>query len=406
MSVLQDKKMSTAEVVTAVGIFLFSLGTLNLSGPIFVLLTFTFLARKSGAIVLSKRDLFPFLFSVSYFLIYIYHFEFTTKSLIIYLWGPWAAYMFGKWFVICNKGERAFVILLYTITCGFLLHSVLNLFTYIRSDYYALYAYQRISLDFWRGDVVSVISTGLMLSFAVALSSSTIFSKCSLRRKLLAVAVLALCIVEASFFAYRTMILITAVLIAFNALRWFSDLSVKITRKTVLIASIILIIIALFSAVYLNLFGIRDELMSLKIIQRLFFSGTSSRFTTWKNYISSGDWILYPFGGQKSQFAYNGQWVHNLWLDIINKVGIIPFIFIFVFTIMSVKSVIFTTSYLRKIKGERFLSNQILSTALCILLIFTPEPIIDANPYFFFAALIIIGGIMGLEKMYKSANAA
>lgn len=35
-----------------------------------------------------------------------------------------------------------------TLTYGFLLHGVLNLFAYLRSDYYAQYAYQRVSVDF------------------------------------------------------------------------------------------------------------------------------------------------------------------------------------------------------------------------------------------------------------------
>lgn len=40
-----------------------------------------------------------------------------------------------------------------------------------------------------------------------------------------------------------------------------------------------------------------------------------------------------PLADQKSEFAYHGQWVHNLWLDILNKVGLIPFVIAAGFTV-------------------------------------------------------------------------
>lgn len=88
------------------------------------------------------------LFSTSYFVIYTFNFGFAVKSLIIYLWGPWAAYLFGKWFVLSDNSDRSFQEMTNTLTFGFFLHGVLNLLAYLKSDYYAQYAYQRVSVDF------------------------------------------------------------------------------------------------------------------------------------------------------------------------------------------------------------------------------------------------------------------
>lgn len=81
-----------------------------------------------------------------------------------------------------------------------------------------------------------------------------------------------------------------------------------------------------------------ERLLSLKIVRRLLYGDKSSRFKTWTSYLFSGDWLRYPFGGQKSEFAYHGEWVHNLWLDILNKVGLIPFVIAVIFTITSIRS--------------------------------------------------------------------
>ena len=399
MSKLPDKRTNAADTITTVGLFLFSVGIFNLPGQIFFALTVYFFVQKSKIIVVEKQDMILLLFSAAYFIIYTFDFGFAGKSLIIYLWGPWAAYLFGKWFVISNNGERGFQVMTKTLTYGFLLHGVLNLFAYLRSDYYAQYAYQRVSVDFWRGDMVSVISTGLMFTFAVALSTATLFSPCSFRKRIMALGILLVSIFEVSFFAYRTMIYIALILIAFNLIRWLYDASVRIRGKSFFIGLALLFSLAILAIVFLNAFGIKDKLLSIKIVKRLLYDERSSRFKTWSSYLLSGDWLRYPFGGQKSKFAYHGDWVHNLWLDILNKVGLIPFVIAVIFTITSIWSVHDTAARMKGM-GRSLLSNQIASLGMGAMLICMPEPVIDANPYFFFAILMLLGGIKGLEYLF------
>ena len=149
-----------------------------------------------------------------------------------------------------------------------------------------------------------------------------------------------------------------------------------------------LFFVAIFAIVFLNAFGIQDELLSLKIVRRLLYGDKSSRFKTWTSYLFSGDWLRYPFGGQKSEFAYHGEWVHNLWLDILNKVGLIPFVIAVIFTITSIRSAYGAAVRMKK-ANHNLLSNQIASLGLGALLICMPEPVVDANPYFFFAILML-----------------
>lgn len=400
MSVVKEKKTSVANIVVDIGLGLFSLGAFNFSGQFFFLLTFCYLTWKAKTVIIARQDIIIFLFSISYFVIYTINFGFEIKKIITYLWGPWAAYLFGKWFVISNDNTRAFEILTNILAFGFFTHSVLNLFAYLNSEYFAQYSYQRVAVDFWRGDIVSVISTGLMLMFAIAISISTLFAYCDLRKKIISLIVLFISVFEICFFAYRTMLFITIILIIFNMLRWIYDSEVQINKKVIYIGFVMIFTVGVFLVVFLNLFGARDELMSLKIIRRLLYDEKTSRIRTWKDYLFSGDWLIYPFGGQKSEHAYKGEWVHNLWFDILNKVGLIPFIIALIFTISNVCSVYHTTVYIKKDAADKTLSNQIANLGLGMMLICMPEPIIDANPYFFLAILMLLGGINGLRIYY------
>lgn len=198
---------------------------------------------------------------------------------------------------------------------------------------------------------------------------------------------------------------LTSILVAFNLLRWLHDSSVRISRKALLIGLAALFFVAIFAIVFLNAFGIQDELLSLKIVRRLLYGDKSSRFKTWTSYLFSGDWLRYPFGGQKSEFAYHGEWVHNLWLDILNKVGLIPFVIAVIFTITSIRSAYGAAVRMKK-ANHNLLSNQIASLGLGALLICMPEPVVDANPYFFFAILMLLGGIKGVECSFGKEDTA
>ena len=129
MKTLPGKK-TAANTITVVGLFLFSIGAFNLPGQIFFALTLSYFIWKSKVIVFQKQELALLLFSASYFIIYTFHFGFAVKSIIIYLWGPWVAFLFGKWFVVSERDAHAFQVLTGTLTFGFFLHSALNLLAY------------------------------------------------------------------------------------------------------------------------------------------------------------------------------------------------------------------------------------------------------------------------------------
>lgn len=385
-------------------LFLFALGAFNLPGYFFLLLTFVYLLLESRSVSFGMREIPLVLFSVSYFIAYTYYYDFEVKSLIVYLWGPWAAYLFGKYYVLHSGGERALRRLLTMITCGFFAHGVLNLIAYLRSGYYAQYAYQRLSVDFWRQDIVSVISTCLLLTFALSWAISSLFSACSIQKKLLCFAVLAVGTAEAAFFAYRSMILMIAILLVVRFVQWVKDAKVTSAKKAALICVLFLAAVLFSLAVYLNVHNIRTNLLSLKIVRRFISDERTSRLRAWVSFFTSGDWFLHPFGGQKMTSAVGGKWMHNLWLDIYNKAGAFPFWMFVIFTVTSLACVKRAVACLRA-RENAILADAVAYVVAGVMLICTLEPVIDANPYFFLAFLMILGGAAGAEALYKEQGA-
>lgn len=96
--------------------------------------------------------------------------------------------------------------------------------------------------------------------------------------------------------------------------------------------------------------------------------------------------------------------MHNLWLDIYNKAGAFPFWMFVIFTVTSLACVKRAVACLRA-RENAILAGAVAYVVAGVMLICTLEPVIDANPYFFLAFLMILGGAAGAEALYKEQGA-
>ena len=242
------------------------------------------------------------------------------------------------------------------------------------------------------------------MTFALSWAISSLFSACSIQKKLLCFAVLAVGTAEAAFFAHRSMILMIAILLVVRFAQWVKDAKVTSAKKAALICVLFLAAVLFSLAVYLNVHNIRTNLLSLKIVRRFISDERTSRLRAWVSFFTSGDWFLHPFGGQKMTSAVGGKWMHNLWLDIYNKAGAFPFWMFVIFTVTSLACVKRAVACLRA-RENAILADAVAYVVAGVMLICTLEPVIDANPYFFLAFLMILGGAAGAEALYKEQGA-
>lgn len=367
-------------------LFLFSLSFFNLAGYLYPLATVIILLYRSGQIRISATVVVLALFSVLYFAGYSVHYGLSLNAAVWYLLGPWSAWLMGKTFV--ERGGRPLRLLAVTAG-GMWLHGVLNLWAYLRSEYFDMYDHYRQSVDFWRGALANVNATGMLFTFAAAVSAGALFSGVRPRYKLAAGLALLVSMAASVFFANRALPLALLVILACCFLfgRWETG---RRTRAILLVAAALAAIVLLA-----DMGEIGSRLGSLKLVQRLLAGGGGARLTVWVEFFARWNFAVHPWGGgamlEDSAFHY----FHNLWLDVYNRAGILPFMALAAATLCSAADFF----RYRRVTAARGLWDLRLmftcvaaaAAANCLL-----EPVLEANPYYFLTLLMYLGAAEGV----------
>ena len=387
-------KFQIWEIALLVALFFFSISLFNLAGYIYSAIIAVMLVFNVVRIKLSIPELILLFFSVSLFGFDLYHNGFNIESLILYLLGPWTAYMIGKMFVMNSKHENAFMILITVLALGMFLHGILNLYAYTKSNHFATYDNYRRSVDFWRQELVAVTVTGMYFTFAAGLSIGALFSNTRTLFKIIAGIVLAVCVAASVFFANRTLLIILILIACWKGIMLM--LSRKISKRAKII-SVVSVIIAIAIGIIIlssNLFGIADKIHALKIFQRITSGEESNRFMVWAYFFKDANFIRFPFGGGHILEDTPLRYLHNLWLDVYNATGVITFISLVAFSIC----MIFYYRYFRiAMKENKLDSEYVIFQCMIIATVLNcaVEPIVEANPYFFLIAIMYFGAMDG-----------
>lgn len=390
----EKTKISNLEIVMLVALFLFSISLFNLAGYIFSAIVIFLFIIDIKSIRISIPEMILMLFSVIYFLTFAYYNDIEVETIILYLIGPWTAFIIGKMFVMKSKNQNIFIIILIVLAAGMCIHGLLNWVATLQSSYMSMYDYQRIAVDFWRKDPTSVTVTGMFYTFATGISLGALFSKIEIRYKVISGITLLMCIVATVFFANQTLLVIIALLLPIRIVSYLVSKDASTKEKIIVIFSICLVALLILILMFFNVGGIYDQFSSLKIVTRVISSEGNSRFEVWGTFFENANWLKHPFGGgaisENSSFGY----LHNLWLDIYNTAGAISFLIFVMFTIWAIKRfILFRKLMLREgMKNEYICFEYLL---LAIVLNCMVEPIIDANPYYFLIVLMYFGAMEG-----------
>ena len=374
--------------------FCFSISLFNKTGYFFagtvVLMFFLYLKKIRVTIPV----IILLIFSMTYFVFYIRHDELTVNSVIIYLFGPWCAYILGKTYVECSLRKNAFMELVISLSLGMWLHGMLNWIAYLRSEHAATYEHYRLAVDIWRGDIVSVTVTGMFFTFAAAISIGVLFSNVKRMYKYMAGIVVVSCFVVTVFFANRTLLLIMAVLFCWRGLGVLFSQKESGRTKLFIITMVVITLLLFFVVFSYNIAGIRDWVMSLKIVQRFLSGESGGRTKAWSYILRDNNWLKYPWGGRYIVRDSFVSYLHNLWLDIYNVVGIVPFAALVAFTALYVGRFFHFSKFLSN--NDRFDENKVIQCLMIALVLNSAvEPVIDANPYYFLTCLVFLGAMEG-----------
>lgn len=376
-------------------LFLFAADLFDLSGILISLGIVVFFLFYMKNTKLDINALILMIFSISYFLSVFYHEGVSFDGIIKYAICPWACYVLG--YNLMRSEARVSVTMFSKVMFfGFFVHGFLNLIASINHYGVDFNNPFRLAYDFWQQRKISVTTASLYYTPMVLMSIGTLFSSSRKIKKLVSIFVIGIGLLATILYQNRTLILASGVVVAMSLLFLLNNRNVPKRTKNMVIASFSAIVVISIVVWITDIGGIRSFLKGTSFFARLSGSNGEGQDRTkiWASFIFGDAW-KYPFGGNKVVLYHNKQYVHNTWLDIYRRVGIIPFLTAITFTMSSINTIF---RFSRFCQASRISQEDCQTIALAltgIACVFFVEPVIEANPYVFYLPILVVGAMNG-----------
>lgn len=383
----KHKLVLSIDKLIIVLLFLFSIDLFDMSGILItlcILMLFVFYFKR---IKIDKNVAILFLFSLSYFASVAFFERASIDSAIKFAVAPWGCYILG-YNLGLSRGKNTVIYLCTLLAVGFYIHGMLNLYSSIRVYGSSFNNIHRLAYDFWQNRQISVTTAALYYSPLALMSVNTLFSAEKTGYKFFSAIVIATSLYTTLIYQNRTLVISLAIVLLINLYYFAKNKNVDKKRKIFIVGVIIGAFLFFVLEWNNNIFQIKSFIEKTTLFSR-FTSSSQDRTKIWTSFIFGDAW-KYPFGGNKAVLYANKPYVHNLWLDVFRRTGIIPFLFLVIFTF---RSIIATKRFVKISCDTQNNNNAVLSLLSGLMVLFFVEPIIEANPYIFFFPIIIIGAI-------------
>lgn len=325
------------------------------------------------------------LFSIFYSLFYSINPIGGAQMLIIYALAPFTFYIIGRYFSMNYSSTEILYFLLVFIALVYAFIPAVSIIIHIIENGFS--GGRNLSLLWDNGHELS--ATLIAARFTLIMSSLAILfiqKSYGFERKVKYVIACAfiislLCILR---LASRTQILIAFLTFILSALYLISRLpSNKKISLVFVIFSLAIVFISFYLAfsdsVIFNTFNERKE-------DTDYVMSGSGRTRLWL--MSVGNVFSEPAGWSDSGITF----AHNLWLDVSRVSGILPFLFLCIFTILSILLIF---NVVKIAPENHFINITILSYFIGFMAVFFVEPIIEGLLSFFLIYCLFIGILSG-----------
>ena len=287
-----------------------------------------------------------------------------------------------------TDGESKMIYILYSMILGHMIYGVLNAYMYFAGTGVPGTRYW---FDIWSQQLTpgTQLTMYFISTFAVFLPAVLFFFKRKWANIIL--------IIGTGFFIYaslatktRTTLLVLAIVFCIQALLYVvlerEKILSRISVKKIIIAAVIILAVAI-----LGIILVKDTQIVKEFIDNLGKGGgilNNARFVVQRKALAQ--LFDYPMGGRQMDLGFI--YCHNVWLDMANAAGLIPFIAFTVFTV-------YTLYYL-----IRFIMKKVIQTEtklvmtgmyVAFFLYYTVEPALDASVHFLTPWMLINGLIHG-----------
>ncbi len=375
-------------------VFLFSMNFMGMRMLLLVGLFFVgflnILQRKTT--LKSPIDLaFITLFSISYYVIFSLHTSFGFGFMILLAIGPMLCFAIGYFIVDSNKNfisKTLIAIVLGTFAYGFL-----NM-----RNYFQIYGFSpqisgiRAVPDFWTGHpaAATLFSTDFTLISSLLLYSLIIFQKFHDAKIRFLGLVIFLSVLFTMFssaiMGNRSIFFIIMGSFCLSLLVYFNLTEVTL-KEYLRVGSILSILLSIIFYLYSkNWLGIQTFVLDSTVFARFQEVSILEDARVFRYQRAIGQIFEYPFGG----FIGHG-YAHNLWLDVLQVAGYIPFFFLLLFTLKSLKNL----GKFLKIKGvDSVFKIFVFSIYSGYFINFLVEPILEGRPFMFLTFCMFNGMVL------------
>ena len=359
----------------------------------FVLLAFAVLAIRNKRISIDRTGVLLFLFTVSYMLFYGINEGFASigvfRVTIVFI-----AYLLGySFYTSASFKQLSFLLILMTVAMA--AHSIINMF-YNGILYGSAVFYSGITKDIWSGEISSATGQAAYYFMISGTLGYVVSGKGEKGKRLLLLAVYIVVAIHNILLGGRTILVLSAIslIVAIGYILTKSRNRMKAISVALICVAVAILVYFLYS---LNLFGIKTMFESSYFYYRFFvisdFGFESDRMARRMTYIAN--MLKYPLGGNHIRKDLGVGYAHDLWLDIFDDAGLITFILLLFYTILTVYRLL---KFLKKSKNENV--NILLSgIQLALLASFFTEPILNGCPSVLFMYCFFDGII---SKMLKA----
>ncbi len=347
---------------------------------LFMLTKLSFLGHK-----LDGKGFLLFIFSIFYSLFYSINPIGGVQMVIIYTLAPFTFYTIGRYFSMNYSSKTILYFLFLFFAIGFSFIPALSIIKHIFENGFG--SNRNLSLLWDNNKVIS--ATLIAAHFTLNMSSLGILfvqraNRFENRIKLVMLVALIISLFCIFRVASRTQILVMLITFIFSIFYLYPKLPSN--RKTSLLLTIFISVIAFIvfyflssDSVIFNTFNERNE------DEKYVMSG-SGRTNIWL--MSIGNVFSKPSGWSDSEVGF----AHNLWLDVSRVAGILPFLFLCIFTVLCI-SLIY--NIIKKSPENHFFNISILTYFIGFMTVFFVEPIMEGLLTFFLIYCLFMGILSG-----------
>ena len=292
-----------------------------------------------------------------------------------------------------KKYLKRIKILLGIFVLGYFIHALLNSGIYLKNGI----AFQgRVWEDIWTGVMTPATQHNIYFLPVMAMTFPAVLL---LRQhKWLCSAVLAAAGYSIWFSALsqsRTPLVIFAAVLAAEIIIWlFFNIQKKQARKIILVGFIAVLTIVLAGGffLWLNWNSVQSSAL-YTVLNRNGGILNNVRFQAQRNVL--GQLFEYPFGGYQMDLA-GLDYAHNVWLDLANAAGVVPFVFLTIYTLMGTFDLF---KLLKSAHTQAALKYVLAGLWLALMLYYTVEPALEATVQFIIPWTFINGLIYECSRV-------